>query len=232
MKELCKSHIVPKSFFVSMRDNPNDLIQVSVRLPGKTVKRKIGIYDTNLLCQQCERKTSSIDDYGKEVFLDMACSVIHGNERSGCQYEIENVDIIRLKQFLIAVLWRAAVSQRPEFESVKLEKKVRQKAKKIVFEEVTPKHSEFPFLIIKYLPSDFGPVIVNPTSFVFERCRWAKLFFPGYCVWMYVGRRAPPVIFRKIISYSSSTLYLFGMKYTTSSTFKSAMNVVAGKDTY
>lgn len=215
-----------------MRDDPNDLIQVSRRYPGKKVKRKIGVYDNELLCVPCESELSAIDDYGKAIFLNRAVSVIDGNETTGCQYEIKKVESEKLKRFLVAVLWRAVVSKRPEFETVKIDNQMKQKAKKIVFEGVVPKHNEFPFLIIKYLPSDIGPVIANPTSFSFERQKWVKLFFPGYCVWMYAGRGVLPDIFRRIECYSGSRLFLYGMSYAKSSTFKAAMNVVAGEDVY
>lgn len=130
-KELCKSHIVPKSFYVSMRDDPNDLIQVSTRYPGTKVKRKIGVYDTDLLCLPCESELSEIDAYGKEVLLNKVASVIDGDEISGCQYQMDEVRIVKLKQFFVSVLWRAVVSNRPEFETVKIDINIKKRLRRL-----------------------------------------------------------------------------------------------------
>ena len=66
---LAKAHIIPRSFFKSVRGKGN--YSVEMRASKKAVKEKFhqaGNYDDGILCEECERKFSQYDAHGHSVF--------------------------------------------------------------------------------------------------------------------------------------------------------------------
>jgi hypothetical protein len=77
-----------------------------------------GVYDTNLLCADCDNALGSqLDDYALDV-----CRRFPREHRSfgDGYFVLDNVDGDRFTKFVLSVLWRASISTRPEFRDVSL----------------------------------------------------------------------------------------------------------------
>ena len=120
-KKLIEAHIIPRSFH---RIDPNDKspTRFITNVKGRhTQKVPKGVYDASIVCEECERRFSSWDDYGDELFLkswDKFEKQVYQGEEVG--YRLPEYDYHKLKLFFLSVLWRAAVSNHVMFSNVDL----------------------------------------------------------------------------------------------------------------
>lgn len=122
-RELVKAHAIPESFFRVLRSEGEVPVLVSNTKQPFPKRAPIGVYDKRILCDECERRFSHVDGYASEIlinrFEELFKPVVHG-ERVGLQ--AEGVDQELLLRFLVATLWRAAVSTHPFYRHVRLGK--------------------------------------------------------------------------------------------------------------
>jgi hypothetical protein len=75
-----------------------------------------GVYDLNILCAKCDGVLGYYDDYAIEVCRRFKSDhVVQGD-----MFSVLNVDGDKLAKFVLAVLWRASISSRPEFKKIAL----------------------------------------------------------------------------------------------------------------
>lgn len=117
-----KSHVIPEAFFRPLRNGaaPSYLIA-----DGAYPKRSpIGIYDSGILCQECERKFGPLDDYGVNVLLNnfdaLFAPVLDSGSVVVRQSTAGEIDQERLLRFFVSVLWRASVSTQSYYNRVQL----------------------------------------------------------------------------------------------------------------
>jgi len=120
-KKLIKAHVIPEAFFRAARGaEPDPPLLVSA---GDFPRRApIGIYDQGILCSDCEERFGDLDAYGAQVLLNDFHAVFQPVERGGVMagYESTTVDAPKLLRFLVAVLWRASVSDRSFYSTARL----------------------------------------------------------------------------------------------------------------
>lgn len=118
-RKLVEAHIIPRSFH---RLDPAEryparlLTNVDGRYPQKIRK---GVYDSEIVCEECEHRFSSWDDYACELFIHRWGefeSIQH--KGSLIAYQLMNYDYVRLKLFFISLLWRASVSRHVMFSQI------------------------------------------------------------------------------------------------------------------
>ncbi len=83
-----------------------------------------GIYDSDILCGDCDTFIGGYDKYGKIVFQDSDLELFEG---SGIAFFIKDVDFKKLSLFILSVLWRCSITSREEFMNTELgpyEKKI------------------------------------------------------------------------------------------------------------
>lgn len=121
-KKLIKAHIIPESFFRHLKGESEHLSLVpSARKPTIVGRTLVGEYDPSILCQECDAIFGKLDEYGKQVLLDdegRATAVEIKREHVGWEMKIEQP--LKLYKFIISMLWRASISQRPYFKLIKL----------------------------------------------------------------------------------------------------------------
>lgn len=120
--KLIKAHAIPEAFFRELRSD-GQTPQLITTTPSSFPKRvPIGVYDDQILCELCEAKFEEIDSYGIDALLKKFNDHFHPIEvsRPTEGLESETIDPQRLLQFLVAILWRASVSNHPFFSKVSL----------------------------------------------------------------------------------------------------------------
>lgn len=118
-KKLIKAHIIPESILLySSGNEPAQILSSSDEVFPK--RSPIGIYDTSILCKECDSAMGVWDDYGKQFLtsVDMGNAVCSEGKRVALK--IPNPDCRQLKLFLLSVLWRASVSNEDFFKGVDL----------------------------------------------------------------------------------------------------------------
>lgn len=107
-----KSHIIPEAFFRVLRNGKEAPLIIS-GVAGQVPKTsRIGVYDQEILCGNCEEKFLQWDTYGIDVLLnrfDHFFNPILKDEKI-VGYEAPHIDKVKLLDFLTSVMWRASVS--------------------------------------------------------------------------------------------------------------------------
>lgn len=136
LKPLVKAHIIPEAFFRAIGTGEGAPILVSNSQSSPFPKRvPIGVYDSEILCDCCERKFDGLDAYGTKTLLhtlrgDALKPMRHNGLVIG--FEASGIDQQALLRFLVATLWRASVSRNPVFARVSLGSRYEESAKRAV----------------------------------------------------------------------------------------------------
>jgi hypothetical protein len=240
-KKLIKAHIIPKWAYMYLYPEIPDEDNRSLILVGnnkKPVKRPIGIYDPEILCENCDNFFGKYDEYGKEVLLDAPLE-----RRSEETYVIKNVDFEKLRIFLLSVLWRAGISNRPECERVSLGP-YQEKIKEIFIDIQNGVENfailEYSFFIGKYTEGELPSRVVNKNIQI-PHCQKLTdagintviLYMPrGLKIFIKVDRRSFFGDIKKIVNYTKEGLIvpILG-DYASSHEFTSLMTVFRNKET-
>ena len=108
-----KAHIIPEAFFRALSGYDEKLRLITNQTGQNRPRRSpIGIYDPELVCEQCEDRFLPCDTYAAEVLLNRMAHLETGQQRSEL---FVAVDYHKLKMFFISVLWRASATSHQFF---------------------------------------------------------------------------------------------------------------------
>lgn len=117
-----KAHVIPQAFFDIQPQDPTNTPQLFTSIEGSHPKRApIGVYDTGILCLECESTFSDVDGYAANLLLQQTQTfkpVPGDGVPQG--FEVWSYDYDRLKRFFMSVLWRASVSTHIFYSKVNL----------------------------------------------------------------------------------------------------------------
>lgn len=120
-KKLIDAHIIPAGFYRYMKSDDDSPFEIRSSEKGEHKKRSYtGLYDNNILCEDCEKLFQKYDDYAQKFLLPDPGNPEFILNPSGKKvgYKLNNVNYGYLKLFFLSVLWRASVSVRKEFSKV------------------------------------------------------------------------------------------------------------------
>lgn len=130
-KLFCKAHIIPESFYKEFSRERGKLVIVDKDC-NYTKRTPIGIYDETILCRECDGDIlGGLDEYGKCFFYKKVFTKFCKNNECLFYLKKEEYDFVKLRKFLISVLWRASISENDFFNTVSL-KKYQDIAKQII----------------------------------------------------------------------------------------------------
>ncbi|MDL0431741.1 hypothetical protein QPM17_11415 [Marinobacter sp. TBZ242] len=228
-KKLIKAHIIPEAFFRGLRsgDTPPRLItDIKGVYPRKA---PIGVYDTKILCRDCEDVFGDLDNYGQAVLLqssDSTKELKRGVELLG--YVIPDVNLDYFRKFLISVLWRASVSTHDYYSKVKLGP-YEKRAKAIVWADganINP--SGFSFVVSKFVDDRFSKTMLDPHPERWYGINYYRIYMFWYTVHIKVDKRATPSMFKSFEQSGRGKLFVIARDMTDSREL-SAIISIAGK---
>lgn len=195
-----KSHIIPESFFRLIRGEENTLKIIS-NTPGEYAKKApIGVYDTAILCRNCEKVFAKYDDYGARVLLNkdnLLPIEINGNTIG---YRLVGIDTSLIKLFFVSVLWRASVSTMPFYQKVSLGK-LEAIAKQMVWESDASSAHTFSFVLAKFSGEDsINKAMLDPHPERWFGVLYYRFYLAGYVLYIKASSSPTPYKFRKFIS--------------------------------
>lgn len=127
-KELIKkSHIIPDFMYGGIFGEKHDIYKVDLVNNNKSHKAYSGEYEGGLLCANCDGVIiGQLENYAKKVFfggkLSKGENISFYKEKQNdlllnC---VSGIDYKQFKLFLLSILWRSGISQRPFFSNVRL----------------------------------------------------------------------------------------------------------------
>lgn len=186
-----KAHAIPQSFFVkhlAANETPK-IVWTSRHLYPR--RCPIGVYDPNILCEECETKFQPYDDYGfKFFFPTRELEVIHPSTEAEANI-IHSFDYPLLKLFILSTLWRASVSTQKFYAGVKLgpyEDEIRH----LILSDGPGSPQEFPIVIYRFAyPPKLIPTLC-PVHSRISGLNFYQLLLNGFLVMVKVDRQPMP----------------------------------------
>jgi hypothetical protein len=150
------------------------------------------VYDQNIVCEPCERKFSTADDYAADFFLKRTVPFQEVRDDSGelTGYLVHNYDYGSLKLFLIAVLWRAGVSSHPMYNRVQLGPFERT-ARDMLLMADPGDPATFGSLLSIWSDAD-GPLLMDPFPERLFEVRTYRFYLGRFVAYIKVDRRPFP----------------------------------------
>jgi len=173
-KKLIQAHVIPRSFhrlIPGAKQPPRVITNVRGRYAQKVPK---GVYDSALVCEDCERRFSSWDDYGAEILLknwNTFIPVADGGTMIGSY--LPAYDYKRLKLFFLSVLWRAAASGHFMFDKIDLGPREASLRDAIWNAQPGDTHT-FGVVLQAFNETDIG--MLNPDSLRMQHLRYCRIY--------------------------------------------------------
>lgn len=172
-KELIKkSHIYPNFVYKDLFDEHGKLRKFDAlemkKINPKISKPASGVYEGNLLCDECDNnRISKLETY--------VAGLLNGNDKKvecnkikigdGTEIlEVKHLKYIHFKNFILSMLFRADISTFPEFEDVSLGP-YNEKIRKIVYDNLETEDLDIQINLFKLSEdSDFNTIIGQPVK--------------------------------------------------------------------
>ncbi len=194
-KKLVKAHIIPESFFRTMKADSERIFQVIDKFEKEWQHKKripIGVYDKEILCNDCERKFQLFDDYGFKILFESKRTEIKINGEIAF-YKTDKIDYKLLKLFFISVIWRASISKQLAFASVNLGK-LEDIAKSHIWNDEPGSPDDFSFQLTKFIDTDneYEKAMLAPERIRFYGVNYYKFYLCGYILLIKADSRGTP----------------------------------------
>jgi len=163
---LADSHVIPAAFSRQIQGDSAILHLVGTEKDAFPRKLRKGLYVTDILCPTCDNWLNL--KYEKQAIQ----TLIHGTGVTSVYYiredihlwRMDDVDLDRLKIFLLSVLWRAHITQMEPFLAFNLGSWAA-RIEQMVLTEDAGEPDEFPVIPSRF---DFRPGILMPNPFEIE----------------------------------------------------------------
>lgn len=172
--KLADAHIIPRAFYPreALRSNtPQEAIRAYSANERREPRRPKGIYDKSILCAECDRRIGQFDDYAarilrplpkrQDLLRDTDGFIMRGRGTRYRGYWVRSPDVALLQCFAASLLWRAAVTSRPE-ASLKVDYLLRDRARRVF--EHDDKASYFDLLLMRLWPGDLSRFVARPVE--------------------------------------------------------------------
>ena len=213
LRPLVRAHAIPEAFFREAKAGSRNLLIVGNTQGGAPRRRPIGVYDSEILCAECEGKFDKIDAYGTRVLLHEFDQLFAPVPNGGkiIAFESTQIDQEMLLRFFVAVLWRASVSTQDFYKSVNLGK----------FEElaafaVTDPNAPVPFvfeaLVFRWIAKSdlkmYAGSIQNPVRGRFGATNFYRLYLGMTMAVVRVSEQDLPVAMRPLRLCAQDQLFV------------------------
>jgi hypothetical protein len=190
-KKLVRAHIIPKSLWKPLFDAEQPPQVHSNSSPFYSKKSPVGVYDTGIVCGECESIFSPWDDYAQKLLLADPAEekYVVKNDRK-IAYVETNFDYAKLKLFFISLLWKAAISNHYFFSRVNVGS-FEPQLRKMILKGDPGDPDTFAILMAK-CEDRLGPIVLNPHPKRWWEVNYYRFYLAGYMAYIKVDRRPAP----------------------------------------
>jgi len=223
-KKLIRAHIIPKSLWKPLFDDKQPS-EIHANTPTfNTKKSPVGVYDTGIVCAQCESIFSPWDDYAQKLLLakPMEKKYVVKNGQNIAYVETA-IDYTKLKLFFISLLWKAAVSNHYFFSRVNVgsfEPQLRR-----MIQKGDPGNPDTFATVMAKCEKPLGTIIFNPHPERWWDINYYRFYLAGYVVYIKVDRRPAPDCMSELALDPERPLIIIVRDLKTSKDFKIMQNI-------
>jgi len=198
-RKLIKAHIIPDFMFKSIYDEEHKLIRTSISNPNSAKRIPTGEYDPNILCADCDNRLSVYENYASKVFY--YANNLKGEKpefielvnQHGIRFtKVQNINYKLFKLFLLSILWRASVTNRPTFSDVKLPAEKEESLRQMIYSENPGEVHDFPCVVMTFLRTNMEHGFVGaPRRFVGNKR--VVFIIAGFMYTFYISEDDKPI---------------------------------------
>jgi hypothetical protein len=208
------AHIIPRSFYPERARGPNPLLVVSTDEDERVRRSRVGVYDKRLICAECEKIFDPYDNYAAKLLLD---NIDDQKEfrHSGdlLVYQIEDFDYLKLKLFGLSMLWRAARTERREFQHVRLGPFLPRLTEMVTSGEAG-EPDEFALIFSRFTDVEpWGSGVLSPFAERYAGLLFYRFVCGRYVVYIKVDQRRTPKSWSEIILRPDRRLYILARPF-------------------
>jgi len=218
-KKLVRAHIIPKSLWKPLFDDEQSPQDHSTAPTVDDKKSPVGIYDTEILCAQCESIFSPWDDYTQKLLLAKPSEeqyVINNGQKIA--YVETAIDYAKLKLFFISLLWKAAVSNHFFFARVNVGSFEPQLRRMII--KGDPGDPDTFAVMVTKCDERLGPIVLNPQPERWGKINYYRFYLAGYMAYIKVDSRPTPDFISELALNPERPLVIIVRDLRTSRDFK------------
>lgn len=209
--KLVKSHIIPRSFYKTLRDEskPYSIFLEAGSEKNHETYHQSGIHDSEIVCEACEKRFAPFDKHGYEVFkktLEIR-QLYQDDNGYPCAYFIENGDYTKLKLFVLSMLWRAHASSHKFFSHVNLGKHANI-LRSYIANGVAPKPDEYGVIFFHYKEQDYSEILIPPWRHRIAGVNVYRFYLPDLVILIKVDQRPMPMLFKRMLLQEQSPHYI------------------------
>jgi len=223
-KKLIRAHIIPKSLWKPLFDAKQPS-EIHANTPTFNAKKSlVGVYDTGIVCAQCESVFSPWDDYAQKLFLAKPMEkkyVIKNGQKIA--YVESAIDYAKLKLFFISLLWKAAVSNHYFFSRVNVgsfEPQLRR-----MIQKGDPGDPDMFAVVMAKCEKPLGTTIFTPHPERWWDITYYRFYLAGYAVYIKVDRRPAPDCMGELALDPERPLIIIVRDLKSSKDFKIIQNI-------
>lgn len=193
-KKLVRCHIIPRSFYKSLL-NPHALILSERSYPKRS---QTGIYDENLVCEECETLFSSFDDYAYRFLsadVPEEYLIVYKDDRVA--YIIYDYNYDKIKLFFISLLGRASSSKHEIFSKVNT-RPFESRLKEMISKQELGDTDEFSIALRRFEETSYSSGILDPHKTRFDGINFVVFYLGGFTIYMKVDKRLAPNFIRDV----------------------------------
>lgn len=224
-KKLIKAHIIPEGFFRRLREGQNPL-KMLTNIAGEYPKKMpIGVYDKNILCDECEKIFGVWDEYAQQLLTDEPLHgepILYGTQCIG--WRVTEYDYTLLKLFFISLLWRASVSKQNFYQKVNLGS-FEEKAKELIAQKNPGTSDEFGVTLAKF-DHPLSSSMLDPHLERIGGVNYYRLYLAGYVAYIKVDKRKAPKPLLDFLLKEGQPLIIISRDFSNSAELQLIHNIV------
>lgn len=204
-KKLCEqSHVIPNFMYQDLFDENNRMHAIQIRESKikQLGSRQTGEFDKYILCRSCDNETlGELDPYASLILYDGYPKILeHRVGPDGMKYTYcGEINYAQFKLFLLSILWRASISDRPLFREVQLgshEEQVRQ----MLLNGDPGEQLKYPCLMMTYrhLKEYPGDIVTQPSRSRVNGGPVYKFLIGGMIYIFFISKHAIPPALRDV----------------------------------
>jgi hypothetical protein len=222
--KLAKAHIIPRSFYGMTVGSANEPARILSNKPfAKSPRSQVGEYDDELVCPNCEKYFSDLDNYAyRLLFLDRPETYFDDGKPL---VDVHSpYDVEKFRQFVLSILWRMDATTRDAFSVVRLNKYAGRLREAVKLRQ----SSLAPFVdaIITRFDDPRSESILFPTRLRHDGVNGYRWSFAQHECWVFVDQRPIPSSFNEISISRHSSLCILRRDFSSSPLLRAMVGLV------
>lgn len=226
--KLVKAHVIPRSMYGDALKDPTGPAKLITNAEGQHDRRSpVGIYDSNIVCTQCETLFSPWDNYAHELFFKKEADekIVHNGEVLGFRYAAP--DYLRLKLFFVSLLWRAHWCSDKFFSGVDIGpyEKI---ARKMILNGDPRDPETFAVVLARFHDDQHGGFL-HPFRERYDNVSVYRFFFSRHVAYIKVDKQRTAATFRQAVLKPETDLLIFARELSGSNELDVMRKLVQGR---